>query len=756
MPSFPSAPGNYLPSQTDAFGWGNAYGQPGWGANDYSYYDQQSNPYWPDFYGASDNPGVFQMPSYAQPPNPTIIGSPDMQIGYPGSDYQIPVNTPSEGLGSYGSIIAPPANTGTTPGFEGIGLPPDMSGGDSGFGYPAGHGSLGSNNPTVYGGNSGLLGSGLDIGIPGLISVGGLLGAGGGLIGLGGGNIFGGGGGGGAPAVDTTPDTTIIPPIADTGPKPAATIPTPPIAINPGTPSDSGPVTTIGPIGGGASQGGSGPTWPAPIGKIDLGGGIYGDDPNYRPPVTVPPIVTPTPGGPTTVPRNPGELNGPITLPPIISPIDHSNVPGTTPIVPITPVTPVNPANPVNPVTPIVPTPVPTPTTMPALPIDRNYYREGNQTSNDFGALGPGIFGNYAQYSGLYGNQDLANYGANIGTIGGYNNQLTGYANQQTGAANTALRTGNVADASTLGPQALATLKQLNPGLYASLTQASTAAGTAGQPSDIQTTLEAQARAGLGLGTQLSDEDLRNAQQSAREAWSARGLVNSNGAIGAEILNRDALGRQRLLERQNLAANVDQAGFNQRQQGFGNVLQNAQLQGMTAFNPFQQITNANTTNQGSNQALFGQGAGFSSGSFGNQNVNQLVNPFNSYSQDVYSTNYNAGNDRYIAAGNNAAGLAAGQTQSNSAMAQAFIRALGGYLGGVCWVAREVYTPKNPKWLMFRYWLLTRAPRWFKTLYVEHGERFAAWLRLNPWAKPPIRAFMDGRIKNLQLPPFPYA
>jgi hypothetical protein len=93
-----------------------------------------------------------------------------------------------------------------------------------------------------------------------------------------------------------------------------------------------------------------------------------------------------------------------------------------------------------------------------------------------------------------------------------------------------------------------------------------------GGPSSLQQTLEQQAAQGLSLGTGLSAEDLRNAQQSAREAWSARGLVNSNGAIGAEILNRDSLGRQRLAERQALAQQVNATGFGQRQQGFTNAL----------------------------------------------------------------------------------------------------------------------------------------------------------------------------------------
>jgi hypothetical protein len=382
-------------------------------------------------------------------------------------------------------------------------------------------------------------------------------------------------------------------------------------------------------------------------------------------------------------------------------------------------------------------------------PLDRNYYREGNQTSQDFGLLGPGIYGNYAQYAGLYGNADLANYGAMLGNIGQYNNQLTGFANQQTASGNTALRSGNVSDAQNLGGQALGLLQQLNPNMYSALNRTNTQAGTAGAPSDIQMMLEQQAREGLGLGTGLSQEDVRNAQQAAREAWSARGLVNSNGAIGAEILNRDSLGRQRLAERQGLAAAVDQQGFNQRQQGFGNSMQNSLLQMQGAFNPFTTITSANTTNQGNNQQLFGQGAGFSSGAFGNQNVNELVNPFNPYSQDVYNSNYNAANARYIAQGNNAAALAGARDANSGALANAFLNFAGTYMGSLCWVAREIYGTDDLRWMLFREWMTTQGPKWFEALYRKYGQRVATWLRKNPWAKPPIKAFMDSRIKSLR-------
>lgn len=93
-----------------------------------------------------------------------------------------------------------------------------------------------------------------------------------------------------------------------------------------------------------------------------------------------------------------------------------------------------------------------------------------------------------------------------------------------------------------------------------------------GGPSDIQRSLEDQARSDLALGGALSQEGIRNSQQAAREAGAARGLINSNSTVAAEILNRDAASNARLNERRGFAAAVDNQGFGQRQQGFANAL----------------------------------------------------------------------------------------------------------------------------------------------------------------------------------------
>ena len=65
----------------------------------------------------------------------------------------------------------------------------------------------------------------------------------------------------------------------------------------------------------------------------------------------------------------------------------------------------------------------------------------------------------------------------------------------------------------------------------------------------------------------------------------------------------------------------------------------------------------------------------------------------------------------------------------------------------CWVARAVYGEDNPRWRLFRDWLLADAPVWFRDLYARHGERFARWIAPHPTVKSVIRRWMDARIER---------
>ena len=67
----------------------------------------------------------------------------------------------------------------------------------------------------------------------------------------------------------------------------------------------------------------------------------------------------------------------------------------------------------------------------------------------------------------------------------------------------------------------------------------------------------------------------------------------------------------------------------------------------------------------------------------------------------------------------------------------------------CWVARKVYGEDNEKWIIYREWMTTQAPKWFLNLYIKYGERFAEWIDDKPILQKIIRKWMDKRVDNYQ-------
>jgi hypothetical protein len=83
--------------------------------------------------------------------------------------------------------------------------------------------------------------------------------------------------------------------------------------------------------------------------------------------------------------------------------------------------------------------------------------------------------------------------------------------------------------------------------------QAEQGFATAG-PTSIEQALYDQGQAELAMGRSLSPEQLRDATQSARQGFAARGMATGNAALGAELLNRDRFASQREAERRAFAA----------------------------------------------------------------------------------------------------------------------------------------------------------------------------------------------------------
>lgn len=333
-------------------------------------------------------------------------------------------------------------------------------------------------------------------------------------------------------------------------------------------------------------------------------------------------------------------------------------------------------------------------------PVQRNLYQEASTTTQALGSpMQRAVIGTDAQGRPIYGNvpvdpitkepmtvsqgiasgygglargmtaQDITNLlqsiGAQTGTpvTGGYQAALTTAANEQTAAANTALRAGNIKDAETLFARAQALRTQANPQLYGetgALPQFTTAA-----QNQVARDVAALRQAEAG---QLTQEQIRNAQQAAREAYAARGQVFSQGAAAQEVLNRaNLIQQQQQLARQNLAQSMGQLGG-----AIG-------YQTANIFDPFAttlgQQYGMQTQNIGMNQALYNQAMGLTSGAGGYGFAQQMINPFSGYAQDVYGTNVNALNAAQIQAANRQAALEAAKMGQTGAYAQA----LGGLI-----------------------------------------------------------------------------
>ena len=296
--------------------------------------------------------------------------------------------------------------------------------------------------------------------------------------------------------------------------------------------------------------------------------------------------------------------------------------------------------------------PVATPITVRDPGLNREILREGRISTPAMREIAGGTLSSYGMLGGQPGMADIQSFQNLLGQLGAYNPELTRIASEQTIAANRAQREANIGDVQRLSQAAMEAQRAANPELYSSLgTYLPAATGM------LATDLERLQGAG-----RLSAEDVRMAQQSAREASLARGREMDMSGMAAEVLNRDALTRQRQNEAR---ANV--------QQSMQNVYGGIGAAQAATFNPFAALLGQQygmqTSNVGLNQALFGQGTGFSSGALSNQFVQGLLNPYSSYAADVYGSNFNAANARAIAEAN-----------ANAAAQGANLQLIGGLAG----------------------------------------------------------------------------
>lgn len=89
---------------------------------------------------------------------------------------------------------------------------------------------------------------------------------------------------------------------------------------------------------------------------------------------------------------------------------------------------------------------------------------------------------------------------------------------------------------------------------------------------------------------------------------------------------------------------------------------------------------------------------------------------------------------------------AGKAQKDYTSALSNIVSSAG-MAAACWAAREIYGLENPKWLVFRKWLLNEAPSWLRELYMDYGAYFANWIRNKPRVKRVVKYFMDKIVNR---------
>jgi hypothetical protein len=269
--------------------------------------------------------------------------------------------------------------------------------------------------------------------------------------------------------------------------------------------------------------------------------------------------------------------------------------------------------------------------------------------------------------------------------------QLQGAQNE----ANTLQRGADVADIQKYGADASAAILGANPYNKSLLDQ-----------------LNAQANQGLALGSQVDPETMQMIKNQIMGQRSSMGWGLNPGDMAQVAMSTGQAG---------------QALRQQRQQfGLNTLAANQSVLG----DPFMQILGRSSGTTGLAGSLFGaaQGSG--------QNIGPtLFNP-----ESAYAGNLAAWNQAYDWQYKQATPSTMGKIGMVSDTVGSFIGSVA--KGFACWVAREVYGEWNPKWLIFRNWLLTEAPAWLREWYLENGEATAEWLKLHPWAKGPVRWLMN--------------
>ena len=252
---------------------------------------------------------------------------------------------------------------------------------------------------------------------------------------------------------------------------------------------------------------------------------------------------------------------------------------------------------------------------------------------------------------------------------------------------------------------------------------------------------------------ELTPLEQRRAQQSARQASTARGRGMDQSALYGEMQSRmsqemDKQGREIAMGSQLLGQQAGLRGARlgqgagmltgsealaaQRRAEYGQNLQqafgmNRQLAGDVGMT----ILGRPSQSIGLGSQMLGQAQQGAAGPMGPQLFDPNVGlnmAMQQRGQDVTFQGMQAQAD---------AASSAGLTSAAGSIAAAAM---------MCWVAREVYGIESGKWLQFREWMLDDSPSWFRKLYLKYGERFAKFISNKPRIKSIIRNWMNTKIK----------
>lgn len=271
-------------------------------------------------------------------------------------------------------------------------------------------------------------------------------------------------------------------------------------------------------------------------------------------------------------------------------------------------------------------------------------------------------------------------------------------------------RAADIADVEALGGRAIEAMRAADPQMQALLRNI-------GGMAD-----ESFARAG-----QVTPQQRRQAEQQARAAYSARGRGTGEASVAAEILGREDVLRQNRAEARQSAG-----------QYF------AMLQA-TGADPFQAILGRPGTAYAgaTQQQAFGQQTAL-------QNLQSMgIDPMAGINMSMQERANQASYQSSVYGAQTAAD-AAGFSATMGMVGDLFGAA--GDLGAAkimsCWIARECFGENDERWMLFRAWLMTKAPEWFYNWYMANGEAVAEWLQDKPVLKGIIRWWMKGRIQTV--------